>query len=1017
MRSLSLNLYRLLDTIIIMDKKIRTYNGASLSPEQSRRDCFLVHDCADSSRQSRTINNTESDYIFVKGAREHNLKNIDVKIPRDKLVVITGLSGSGKSSLAFDTIYAEGQRRYVESLSSYARQFLGQMEKPDVDYIDGLSPAISIDQKSVSKNPRSTVGTVTEIYDYMRVLFARIGVPYCPRCGVKIQSQTIDQMIEIISDLFAGKTVTILAPVVHGRKGEYLELIKDLIAKGYLQARINGTIVSLDNAPRLARYKAHTIEIIADTIKIPHEDKMSEDQHSRLSEAIENAANIADGLVVALSGKDEINLSTQLACSNCDYGAFPELEPRLFSFNSPYGACKKCDGLGFYQEFDEELIVPDKNKTIAGGGILPWSYSQFNWWGMIIGSICQFYKINQHVPIKNLLQAKYDLLVHGRGVYDRVPVRHQSKSGSYFQWQLKFKGIIKLLEKRYKDTSSDAIREDLHKYMTRQYCQICGGRRLHGEALNVKFNNKNIAQLAEMSIKDLAEYIDKIVFTENEHRVAGRLVQEITARLKFLINVGLDYLTLARASFTLSSGETQRIRLASQIGSGLVGVLYVLDEPSIGLHQKDNKRLLVSLMGLRDLGNTVLVIEHDEETMLMADHIVDLGPGAGRDGGYLVAQGTPSQIKANDKSLTGQYLSGKKTIDYNYKRRQTSGNYLTIRGAQENNLQNITVKIPVGGQFICVAGVSGSGKSTLINEILYKALANKLNRAWFKPGKHETIEGAEYLNKVIVIDQSPIGRMPRSNPVTYTKTFDLIRELFAAVPEARLRGYKPGRFSFNVSGGRCEKCHGDGSLKVEMHFLPDVYLPCDVCGGKRYNQETLQVRFKGKNIYEILGMTVAEALEFFAPIPKIKDKLQTLSDVGLDYIHLGQSATTLSGGEAQRVKLSAELTRRATGKTLYILDEPTTGLHFADVKKLLEVLHRFVDEGNTVLVIEHNLDVIKTADYIIDLGPEGGERGGKVIAAGTPEMLAGIKQSYTGQYLKKYLKSQSNSYHCHSDRE
>ncbi|MBP6930392.1 excinuclease ABC subunit UvrA [Patescibacteria group bacterium] len=948
----------------------------------------------------------EHNNIVVKGAREHNLKNIDVVIPRDKLVVITGLSGSGKSSLAFDTIYAEGQRRYEESLSSYARQFLGQMNKPDVDYIEGLSPAISIDQKTVSKNPRSTVGTVTEIYDYLRVLYARIGKPYCPNCGAKIEAQTIDQMIEASTGLFNGRTVTILAPVVRGRKGEYLELVRSYAAKGYAKARIDGKVVSTDTPPKLGRYNKHNIEIVVDSVDLPH-NGLSEDKRMRLSEAIETATQLSHGTIIIQADKDELALSTSLACSNCSYGAFPELEPRLFSFNSPYGACEKCDGLGFFQEFDADLVIPDKTKTIASGAVLPWSYNQHNWWGVLLRHVCNYYNISQFTPLKNMSEEKINILLWGKNNGDKIPVKHVTKTGSQFEWHLRFEGLMNLLHKRYSETSSDYIREDLAKYMTKQPCPSCLGDRLKKEALNVMVKDRNIHDLAKLSIIDLLQWFNTLSLTEAEEKIAQRVVAEIKARLEFLINVGLDYLSLERASATLSGGETQRIRLASQIGSGLVGVLYVLDEPSIGLHQRDNAKLLESLTKLRDLGNTVLVIEHDEETMEAADYIIDLGPGAGRLGGELVVGGDIEKVKNTEHSLTGQYLSGKKEIAYNKKRRPMSGKYLTIKGARENNLKNINVRLPLHNQFICVTGVSGSGKSTLVNEIIYKSLANKLNRAWLKPGKFDALEGYDSLDKVVVIDQNSIGRTPRSNPVTYTKTFDLIRALFAATAEAKLRGYSASRFSFNVSskngGGRCEKCHGDGVLKVEMHFLPDVFLPCDVCGGRRYNQETLKVRYKNKNIADVLNMTVDEALEFFAPIPLIKNKLQTLSDVGLGYIHLGQSATTLSGGEAQRVKLSTELSRRATGKTIYILDEPTTGLHFDDVRKLLEVLHRLVDGGNTVLVIEHNLDVIKTADYVIDLGPEGGDRGGKVIAAGTPEMIAGIKKSHTGLYLQKYL--------------
>jgi len=941
--------------------------------------------------------------IIIKGARQHNLKNIDVTIPRNQLVVITGLSGSGKSSLAFDTIYAEGQRRYIESLSSYARQFLGQMEKPEVDYIEGLSPSISIDQKSVSRNPRSTVGTVTEIYDYLRVLYARMGHPYCPKCGHKIEAQTVDQMSDMVMHLFAGQSIMILSPVIRSRKGEYIELMQEYIKRGYVKARINNNIVELKDNPTLARYKANTIEIIIDELVIPDIDIADDDFKMRLNEALESAAGESNGLVTIVSDKDTLSLSMSLACTHCDYGAFPALEPRLFSFNSPFGACPTCHGLGYFEEFDVDLVLPDRSKTINAGGLLPWSYASHNWWGTIISSVCRQYKIDEHRPIKDLPRSDVDLLLYGKGVSGKVSIMH-GQGGDGFSWQMKFDGIMKLLERRYRDTSSDYIREDLHKYITSQPCHSCGSKRLKPEALSVKIRDKSIADLSSMSIKNLKEYFDAFDPSELEQRVAGRLAEEIKARLQFLNNVGLDYLSLDRASNSLSGGETQRIRLASQIGSGLVGVLYVLDEPSIGLHQRDNERLLDTLKGLRDLGNTVLVIEHDQETMEVADYLIDLGPGAGREGGYLVASGKPEEVKKVKESLTGQYLSGELKIPYRQKRRHQNGKYLTVKGATENNLKNITVKIPLSGQFVCVTGVSGSGKSTLVNEIIYKTLANRLNRAWEKPGKCESIEGDDNLDKVIVIDQSPIGRTPRSNPATYTKIFDIIRELFAATEESRVRGYSPSRFSFNVRGGRCEKCLGDGMLKVEMHFLPDVYIPCDVCNGRRYNRETLQVRYKGKNIADVLGMTIAEAYEFFYNIPKLRDKLKVICDVGLGYIHLGQPATTLSGGEAQRIKLSAELSRRATGRTMYVLDEPTTGLHFHDVAKLLEVLHHLVDDGNTVLVIEHNLDVIKNADYIIDLGPEGGERGGKILAAGTPEMIAGIQDSETGRFLRKVMR-------------
>ena len=936
------------------------------------------------------------DVIFVKGAREHNLKDIDVTIPRNKFVVITGLSGSGKSSLAFDTIFAEGQRRYIESLSSYARQFLGQMEKPDVDYIEGLSPAVSIDQKAVSKNPRSTVGTVTEIYDYLRVLFARIGKAYCPIDDLPIQQYSVDEIVDFIFTNLADKKVTIFAPIVRGRKGDYLTLLNEYFQKGYETARVDGKIENLRSNKRLERYKAHSIELLVDEFKVG----LKEDKQSalRLSEAIERATKEADGRVIVASDSEELTFSTKFSCANGHI--FDELAPRLFSFNSPFGACEECLGIGYKQEVDASLILTDRNKTIEEGGFLPWSYSAFNYYGSIIRAAAAEVGAKTNVPIKDLKEDQIDYILNGRGDDEPLKITYYTR-GRARTFYIHFRGLVDLLENRYEKTDSDAIKEEITKYMSKQPCEKCLGKRLKESALSVRIDEKNIDYVTSLSIDNCLEFFENLKLNENETTIASRLIKEITSRLRFLSNVGLNYLTLNRYANSLSGGETQRIRLASQIGSGLVGVLYVLDEPSIGLHQRDNNRLLETLKNLRDLGNSVLVIEHDEETMRAADHIIDIGPGAGVNGGKIVAEGTINDILASD-SLTAKYLKGEKKIMVPLIRRKLGGEYISIIGAKENNLKNLSAKFPIG-LLTVVTGVSGSGKSTLVNEILYKGLSRELGRSWQKPGRYTEIVGKENIDKIIDIDQSPIGRTPRSNPATYTKCFDIIRELFASTEEARLRGYKPGRFSFNVSGGRCEKCAGDGMLKIEMHFLPDVYIPCDICHGKRYNRETLEVKYKNKNIAEVLDLTVEEAYELFKNIPKLNDKLKVLKEVGLGYVKLGQSATTLSGGEAQRIKLSSELSKRATGKTLYILDEPTTGLHFDDVAKLLSVINKLVDARNTVVIIEHNLDVIKVADYIIDLGPEGGDAGGKIVAAGSPELVAGIKSSSTGQFLKKVL--------------
>jgi len=934
--------------------------------------------------------------IVIKGARQNNLKNIDIQIPRDKLVVVTGLSGSGKSSLAFDTIYAEGQRRYVESLSAYARQFLGQLDKPDVDYIGGLSPSISIDQKTTSKNPRSTVGTVTEIYDYLRLLFARIGRPHCPNCGRPISQQTVSQIVDQVLTLPEKTRIQILGPIITGKKGEHKKVIEDLKKDGYVRARIDKTVVDLSENINLDRYKIHTIEAVVDRISI------KPDISQRLAESIEIALKLGDGVaIVNVVDEDDMIFSEKLACPHCSI-SFSELQPRLFSFNSPFGACPVCTGLGFKTEFDPELVF-DFDISLSKGAIRPYNRN---------GSVSDYYNdrivkvstekgIDMNVPLKDLPKEQLDIVINGCGD-ERFTFTYKDTRGFEQTWASRFDGVIKNLERRYKETTSETIREDLEEYMSTRPCPECQGARLKPEALSVTVGGKSIVEVTAMSTREALDFFDSLELSGKEQIIAKQVLKEVRERLGFLVNVGLDYLALDRASGTLSGGEAQRIRLATQIGSSLVGVLYILDEPSIGLHQRDNNRLISALKELKDLGNTLIVVEHDEDMMKNADHIIDVGPGAGSHGGEIIAQGTIDEIKAVEESVTGQFLSGRRKIPIPKERRKSDGRKLIIRGACENNLKDIDVEIPLG-QFVCVTGVSGSGKSTLINEILQKKLSHVLHRAAAKPGKHKAIEGIENLDKIINIDQSPIGRTPRSNPATYTGVFDFIRNVFSEVPEARARGYKPARFSFNVKGGRCEACHGDGIIKIEMHFLSDIYVPCEVCHGKRYNRETLEILYKGKNISDVLEMRVEDALEFFKNVPKIKRKLQTLYDVGLGYVTLGQSATTLSGGEAQRVKLATELSRRTNGRTLYILDEPTTGLHFADVEKLLEVLCKLVDAKDTVLVIEHNLDVIKTADYIIDMGPEGGTHGGTVVATGSPEDIAENPNSYTGEFLKQVL--------------
>lgn len=933
--------------------------------------------------------------IIVKGARAHNLKNIDVEIPRGKLVVLTGLSGSGKSSLAFDTIYAEGQRRYVESLSAYARQFLGQMEKPDVDAIEGLSPAISIDQKTTSRNPRSTVGTVTEIYDYLRLLFARIGRPICPTHGIEIQSQTIEQMVDRLLAYPERTKMQILAPIVSGKKGTHAKTLEDIRKQGYVRVRIDGEMRELTEDIELEKNKKHSIDVVVDRIII--KDGIA----SRLADSLETALKLADGkVVVDVIGERELLFSEKHACPYCGF-SIGELEPRLFSFNSPFGACPDCDGLGVKLEVDLDLVIPNDELTLKEHAIAPWEPQSSQYYPQLLEAVCRHYGIPMDVPVKELPKEQLAKILYGSGG-EPIYFRYTNDFGQVREQYIAFEGVVRNIERRYRETSSDYIREQMEKYMAEQPCPTCQGYRLKKESLAVLVGGKHIGEVTAMSVTEALAFFDGLELTEKEAQIARLILREIRDRLGFLQNVGLDYLTLSRSAGTLSGGEAQRIRLATQIGSRLTGVLYVLDEPSIGLHQRDNDRLIATLKSMRDLGNTLIVVEHDEDTMLAADYLIDIGPGAGIHGGEVVAAGTPEEVMDNPNSLTGQYLSGKKFIPIPAERRRPDGRWLEVVGAREHNLKNVSVNIPLG-TFVAVTGVSGSGKSTLVNEVLYKALAQKLNRAKAKPGEHRNIRGLEHLDKVIDIDQSPIGRTPRSNPATYTGVFDDIRDVFASTNEAKVRGYKKGRFSFNVKGGRCEACHGDGIIKIEMHFLPDVYVPCEVCHGKRYNRETLEVTYKGKNIADVLDMTVEDALDFFASIPKIKRKLETLYDVGLGYMKLGQPATTLSGGEAQRVKLAAELHRRSNGRTLYILDEPTTGLHVDDIARLLDVLHRLVDNGDTVLVIEHNLDVIKTADYIIDLGPEGGDRGGQIVAVGTPEEVAEVEASHTGRYLKPIL--------------
>ena len=940
-----------------------------------------------------------NDRIIIKGAKEHNLKNINIEIPRDKLVVITGLSGSGKSSLAFDTLYAEGQRRYVESLSAYARQFLGLMEKPDVESIDGLSPAISIDQKTTSKNPRSTVGTVTEIYDYIRLLYARIGVPYCPKCGKKIEKQTIDQIIDNILELEEGTRIQILAPVVRGRKGEFVKLLENFQKEGFVRARVDGETVELSDDLQIDRKKKHNVELIVDRLII------KEDIRSRLTESVETALKHANNIVIIddATHKKEMLFSQNYACPDCGI-SFDELTPRMFSFNNPFGACPSCTGIGYLMKMDEDLIIPDKNKTLYdgvkafGSSVMKRGDTMAK---MYFESIARHYGVEiKDVPIKKLPRDFLEKILYGTGD-EKIDFEYTSSAGTR-RFTAPFEGVLPTLERRHNETKSQGMRTFYEMYMSESPCPECHGARLKKESLSVKIGDKNINELTDMPINKIKDYLNSLKLNNKDKMIADQIFKELNKRLQFLIDVGLEYLTLSRSAGTLSGGEAQRIRLATQIGSGLTGVLYILDEPSIGLHQRDNDRLLATLKHLRDLGNTVLVVEHDEDTMYAADQIIDIGPGAGVHGGKVMAQGTAEEVKLVQDSITGQYLSGRKQIPIPKKRRKSNGKSIEIKGATEHNLKNINVKFPLG-QFICVTGVSGSGKSTLVNEILYKTVARELNGSNEKPGKCKEVKGLENIDKIINIDQSPIGRTPRSNPATYTGVFDFIRDLFAGTNEAKMRGYSKGRFSFNVQGGRCEACNGDGIIKIEMHFLPDIYVPCEVCKGKRYNKETLEVKYKGKTISDVLDMTVEEALEFFKNLPRIKNKIQTLYDVGLGYIKLGQPSTTLSGGEAQRIKLATELSKKATGKTLYILDEPTTGLHIADVHRLIEILQRLVDTGNSIIVIEHNLDLIKTADYIIDLGPEGGDGGGEIVGVGTPEQIIKNDRSYTGKFLKKYI--------------
>ena len=937
------------------------------------------------------------EYIKIRGANEHNLKNINVDIPRNELVVLTGMSGSGKSSLAFDTIYAEGQRRYMESLSSYARQFLGQMEKPNVESIEGLSPAISIDQKSTNRNPRSTVGTVTEIYDYFRLLYARIGIPHCPKCGREIAKQTVDQMVDQIMNMGEGTKIQLLAPVVRGRKGEHAKVLERAKRSGYVRVRIDGSMYELTEEIKLDKNIKHNIDIVVDRLVV------KDGIQRRLTDSIENVLELAEGLlVVDVIGGEPVNFSQSFSCPDCGISV-SEVEPRSFSFNNPFGACPVCFGLGYKMEFDEDLMIPDKRLSINEGAITVMGWQscadKSSFTNAILRALAKEYNFDLDTPFEDYPQKIHDILIHGtNGKEVLVHYTGQRGSGVY---PVAFEGLIKNVERRYRETASESSKQEYETFMRITPCKECKGMRLKKESLAVTVCDKNIYEITSMSIRDLQKFLDTMTLTKQQQFIGERVLKEIRARVGFLVDVGLEYLSLARATATLSGGEAQRIRLATQIGSGLVGVCYILDEPSIGLHQRDNDKLLNTLKNLRDLGNTLVVVEHDEDTMLAADYIVDIGPGAGSHGGEVIACGTAEEIMQIPESITGQYLSGKKRIPVPETRRTPTG-WIKVLGAQENNLKNVDVEIPLG-VMTCVTGVSGSGKSSLVNEILYKHLARELNRARCIPGRHKGIEGVEQLDKVINIDQSPIGRTPRSNPATYTGVFDLIRDLFASTVDAKAKGYSKGRFSFNVKGGRCEACGGDGIIKIEMHFLPDVYVPCEVCGGKRYNRETLDVKYKGKSIFDVLDMTVEEALPFFENVPFIRRKIETLYDVGLSYVKLGQPSTTLSGGEAQRIKLATELSRRSTGRTIYILDEPTTGLHFEDVHKLVEILHRLADGGNTVVVIEHNLDVIKTADYIIDMGPEGGDRGGTVIAKGTPEEIVKVKKSYTGYYVKKML--------------
>ena len=965
----------------------------------------------------------QTDFISVRGAREHNLKNIDVDIPRDKLVVLTGLSGSGKSSLAFDTIFAEGQRRYVESLSAYARQFLGQMEKPDIDHIDGLSPAISIDQKGTSRNPRSTVGTVTEIFDYMRLLFARIGHPHCPNCGRPITKQSVQQMADQIQELPDGTRIMILGPVIRDRKGEHVGVLEEIRRQGFVRVRIDGVTREMDDSIKLAKTKKHTIEVVVDRLVIHHEEDLEDaEQHPdrvRLIDSLEVALRMANGIaIVQIVDGEELTFSEQFACAHCGI-SYGELEPRNFSFNAPQGACPECSGLGTTMEFDPELIMPNRNLTIAQGAIVPFMRSGMDsakWFAALFEAVAEKYDFSLYVPVRELSQEAIDILMYGSGG-ETVKATYASKSGRKRTYDVVWEGVIPNLKRRYAQTDSESVREDIEHFMTRRECPVCHGARLKPEILAVTLHEKNIVDISRMPIREAERWFSEInvdpaiaendaILTRREFLIARQVLKEINERLGFLVDVGLDYLTLERSANTLSGGEAQRIRLATQIGSSLMGVLYILDEPSIGLHQRDNARLIKTLERLRDIGNTLIVVEHDEDTMRAADWIVDVGPGAGEHGGHLVAEGPMEAIMATAGSLTGDFLSGRRSIPVPMERRKGNGKFIRLIGARENNLRDVSVDFPLG-TFICVTGVSGSGKSSLITDTLYRRLSQELHGARTKPGQHDDMQGVKHLDKVVEIDQNPIGRTPRSNPATYTGLFTPIRELFASLPESKARGYMPGRFSFNVKGGRCEACKGEGIIQIEMNFLPDVFVPCEVCHGARYNREALEILYKGKSISDVLNMTVTEANTFFENVPAIKNKLQTLEDVGLGYIKLGQPATQLSGGEAQRVKLSGELSRRATGRTMYILDEPTTGLHFADIERLLGVLQRLADGGNTVLVIEHNLDVIKSADWIIDLGPEGGSGGGMIIAEGTPEHVAGVEASFTGQFLQHVLEPQA----------